>query len=452
MDNRVTICNSQKHHRHVARKSSNDSGILAQTIKFSPWTEAVPSPPKKLRFYFTKNLVSESFGQSLSPCDDNDHDTLRKGRPTTISDLALRTWVLGSWPCGKKNLFRWCTLHCETRGPLLHCVKDSAQSRSSGKWNQQAYAVTISSEFKNNTTVESSDSVLDMNKNGVRWKSVASSCDLVVWAHQPLSFRGTANEIVVHVSSRAFRWKNRNRASPWSSMMPIEFVLVQHPGQVSGIEHFFSPCIRSMDARCCKCLICFHRFFLDLLQLSSKCRCFYFIASRLFGFLWLEEIIYFVLPISFWSSHCCVCPVLGAETWISFCCFLCPSLIWYRCNSPCQAPFSAQHEIFAVFILSTAIDVLLLIHSIQSSSSSSPVSISSSVSFMKEMSLSWSQSVLELLPSAVSSSELLWLAFSSSSSSSFLLGWVFFLYFLFLWTMKRSILRWVDRIILSCSF
>ena len=79
--------------------------------------------------------------------------------------------------------------------------------------------------------------------------------------------------------------------------------------------------------------------------------------------------------------------------------------------------------IFAVFILSTAFAVLHFMYSIQSSSSISPVSISSSVSFMKEMSLSMSQSVLELLPSIVSSSDFLWFSFH-------LLYWtVFFLFF-----------------------
>ena len=70
---------------------------------------------------------------------------------------------------------------------------------------------------------------------------------------------------------------------------------------------------------------------------------------------------------------------------------------------------------------------------------------------LKLVSLSWSQSLFELLPSAVPSSELLWFTFSSSPSFSFLLVWVCFLYFLFVLTMRRSILRWVDRIILSCS-
>ena len=62
---------------------------------------------------------------------------------------------------------------------------------------------------------------------------------------------------------------------------------------------------------------------------------------------------------------------------------------------------SIQHGILAAFILSTAVAVLLFMYSIQSSSSLSAVSISSSVSLMKETSLSWSQSVFELLPSAV---------------------------------------------------
>ena len=49
---------------------------------------------------------------------------------------------------------------------------------------------------------------------------------------------------------------------------------------------------------------------------------------------------------------------------------------------------SIQHGILAAFILSTVVVVLLFMYSIQSSSSISPVSMSSSVSFVKEMSLS----------------------------------------------------------------
>ena len=76
---------------------------------------------------------------------------------------------------------------------------------------------------------------------------------------------------------------------------------------------------------------------------------------------------------------------------------------------------SIQLGILADFILSVAAAALLLMSSI------SAVSISSSVSFMKETSLSWSQSVFELLPYAVSSSGPLWFTFSSSPSFSFLL-------------------------------
>ena len=182
-------------------------------------------------------------------------------------------------------------------------------------------------------------------------------------------------------------------------MMPIEFVLVQRLGQVSGIEHFFSPCIRSMDARCCKCLICFQSFFLDLLQLLSKCRCFYFIASRLFGFLWLEEIIYFVFPSLFGRLTVLFVWYLVLRRGCHFAAF-------FVHRSSCTDAILLAKRHFQPSMR------FLLFTSIQSSSS--PVSISSSVSFMKEMSLSWSQSVLELLPSAVYSSELLWLAFSSA--------------------------------------
>ena len=62
-----------------------------------------------------------------------------------------------------------------------------------------------------------------------------------------------------------------------------------------------------------------------------------------------------------------------------------PSAISFFCA------FQSSIGFLLFFILSTTIDVLLFICSIQSSSSISPVSISSSVSL--EMSLSWSRSV-----------------------------------------------------------
>ena len=89
---------------------------------------------------------------------------------------------------------------------------------------------------------------------------------------------------------------------------------------------------------------------------------------------------------------------------------------------------SIQHGILASFILSTAEAVLLFMYSIHSSSSISAVSITSSVSSMKETSLSWSQSVFELLPSAVSSSELLWFSFSPSPCWSKFSFCIFFLF------------------------
>ena len=55
-----------------------------------------------------------------------------------------------------------------------------------------------------------------------------------------------------------------------------------------------------------------------------------------------------------------------------------------------------------------------------------------SQSWYASPSLSWLHSVFVRLPSAVSSSESLWFAFSSSPLSSFLLVCVFSLYFLFL--------------------
>ena len=104
-----------------------------------------------------------------------------------------------------------------------------------------------------------------------------------------------------------------------------------------------------------------------------------------------------------------------------------------------------QHWIFVVSICSMASSVLLFMYSIQSSSSITAVSISSSVTFMKEMSLSSSQLVFELCPSSVASSELPWFSsslpsfiFLSLSISSFALFssllWVFFcIFFSFVW-------------------
>ena len=68
-----------------------------------------------------------------------------------------------------------------------------------------------------------------------------------------------------------------------------------------------------------------------------------------------------------------------------------------------------QHGMLAVLMVSSASLasaglVLLFMYSIQSSSIS-VVSMSSSVSHMKETSLSWSQSVFEMMPSSVSPSE-----------------------------------------------
>ena len=83
---------------------------------------------------------------------------------------------------------------------------------------------------------------------------------------------------------------------------------------------------------------------------------------------------------------------------------------------------SIQHGILTVFILSTAVAVLVFMYSIQSSSS-----FFAGVSLLTCVTHEGNVAVLvaicfELLPSSASSPKLLWFAFSSSSSSSFLLG------------------------------
>ena len=149
----------------------------------------------------------------------------------------------------------------------------------------------------------------------------------------------------------------------------------------------------------------------------------YFVVSSVF--LWLEEVDDFVFPSLFGSFHWSVCLVFDAEAGVPFCRFLRPSFVWQRCYSHCQTPFHSSvcsnpawdFGCFHLFYGCTSASF----HEFHSSSSVSAVSITSSVSFMKETSLPWSQSVFELLPSAVSSSELLWFSFSPSSSFSFLL-------------------------------
>ena len=165
---------------------------------------------------------------------------------------------------------------------------------------------------------------------------------------------------------------------------------------------------------CGRCVFTFHCFppFSIFCHFDPCVVVLYFIAFRFFSFLWLEEVIYFIFPSLFGLPT-------GLFVW---CSVLRPGFhfvaFFAHRSSGSDAILivkrhfillcvSIQHGILAAFILSTAAAVLFTC-SIQSSLFSL-VSISSSVSFMKEMSLSWSQSVcVELRPSAVPSSELLW--------------------------------------------
>ena len=161
---------------------------------------------------------------------------------------------------------------------------------------------------------------------------------------------------------------------------------------------------------------------------------FHFVSFHRFSFLRFEKFVNLIFPAFFRSSHWSVCFVIGAETKVPFCCFVHRSssidAILIARRHFILLCVSIQHGTLAAFIFSMAVAVLLFMYSIHSASSISTVSTSSSESLTKETSLSWSPSVFVLLPSAVSSSESLWFAFSSSSFSSFLLVFVFFLYFL----------------------
>ena len=177
---------------------------------------------------------------------------------------------------------------------------------------------------------------------------------------------------------------------------------------------------------CCRCVCTFHCFpYFSIFGHFDPCVVvLYFVAFHLFTFLWLEEFSDFVFPSLFWSSHWTVCLVFDAEAGVPFCRFLCPSFIWKRCNSHCQTPFHSSVCFnpawdFGCFHPFNGCRCASL--RVFNPSKISAVSIASSVSFIKETSLSWSQCVFELMPSAVQSSELLWFAFSSSPSFSFLL-------------------------------
>ena len=114
-----------------------------------------------------------------------------------------------------------------------------------------------------------------------------------------------------------------------------------------------------------------------------------------------------------------------------------PSFFWWRCYSHRQSPFHSS------------------VHLDRTRNLDHPHSISLSESSAKETSLSWSQSVSVLLPSCVSLSEFSWLSFLSQclfSDFHVACHLFFFLYFLLVGTMGRSIFRFAKSINLSCSF
>ena len=67
---------------------------------------------------------------------------------------------------------------------------------------------------------------------------------------------------------------------------------------------------------------------------------FNFVAFRRFSFFRFEQVIDFTFPSlsrsSLWSAGL----VSDAEAGVSFCCLLCPSFIWWRCNPHCQNAIS----------------------------------------------------------------------------------------------------------------
>ena len=139
-------------------------------------------------------------------------------------------------------------------------------------------------------------------------------------------------------------------------MSPIEFVHAQHICQIPDNWWHISSCIGSEEARCCNCVFAFHGF----PSFTMFCHFFPDIVVR-FSFLWLEEVLYFVFPSLFRSSHSTVCLVLGPG--FHFAAFFVHrssgnDAILITKRHVVLLCVSIHHEIFAAFILSTAIAVL----------------------------------------------------------------------------------------------
>ena len=183
-----------------------------------------------------------------------------------------------------------------------------------------------------------------------------------------------------------------------------------------------------------------HLLFLSICLLAllpvSMCGCFYVTAVRCFCFLWFEKVVSFVFASFPQSTHCSACLDFGTKSWVLSSSFPYPSFFWWRCYSHRQSPFHFS------------------VHFDRTRNLGPPLSISLSESSAKETSLSWSQSVWMLLPSCVSLSEFSWLSFLSQClfSDFHVACHLFFLYFLLVCAIGRSIFRFVYSINLSCSF
>ena len=148
---------------------------------------------------------------------------------------------------------------------------------------------------------------------------------------------------------------------------------------------------------CCRCVLTFHCFpsFSILGHFDPCVVVLYFIPFRLFSFLRLQGVVYFIFLSLFGLPTGLFVWCLVLMLWFHFAAFFAHRSSGNDAILIANRQFillfvSIQHGILAAFIFSTAVAVLLFMYSIQSSSSISPVSISSSVSVVKEMSLSWS--------------------------------------------------------------
>ena len=197
---------------------------------------------------------------------------------------------------------------------------------------------------------------------------------------------------------------------------------------------------------CCRCVLTFHCFpsLSILCHFDPSVVVLYFISFRLFSFLWLEEVVYFIFPSLFWSSHVSVSLVLGAEDRVPFLRLSLPivRLVTMQVSLPIAISFSCVFQASMRFWLhssfSTAVPLLLFLCPIFFFN---VACVNLFIGVFHECRCLGRNLCLNCYPLQFLHLSFCGLLFRLLISSSFLLGRFCFLCFLFVWTMKRSILR-----------